>query len=137
MSNINNRILCILNSDSVLSRKGLADYLKKPPNTLSNWLNKNRAIPADCIIPICQYLSVSVTWLLTGEDESADSSYLNADSPTITGEASRLFYTCSQLPDVIKEDCVELINAYSLLNVNGRRECLGFIKGYDAADLAI
>ena len=66
--NITNRIKDLLKNNKSLSQKELATYLQKAPSTISQWLTQNRDIPAECIIPICEYLDCSINWLLTGTE---------------------------------------------------------------------
>lgn len=68
---VSKRVLELLSNDKSLSQKGLAQAIGVAPSTLSNWLLKNRDIPPEKLIPICEYLGISVNTLLTGNEESA------------------------------------------------------------------
>lgn len=72
MSSINKRIHKTIKENKHLTQSGLATHLGKSNSTLSQWLSEDRPIPADCIIPICEYLDVSIIWLLTGNNYSID-----------------------------------------------------------------
>ena len=52
------------------TQKQLSEFIGVPTSTVNNWLKLNRSIPAECIIPICEFLNVSPCYLLTGEDNS-------------------------------------------------------------------
>lgn len=67
---VSERVLELLSKDKSFSQKELAKSIGVAPSTLSNWLLKNRDIPPDKLIPICEYLGVSVNSLLTGNEES-------------------------------------------------------------------
>lgn len=53
-----------------LTQRDLAEHLGVPKTTLNNWLRlKDRSIPAEHIIPICEFLEVSPYYLLTGKEK--------------------------------------------------------------------
>lgn len=99
MSSINERIYEIIRSDKSLTQSGLASYLGKSNSTLSLWFSEGRPIPADCIIPICKYLNVSIMWLLTGSDHS-DNILLDVEN---YDKEEQLLQYFSSLPDNLKE----------------------------------
>ena len=66
---VSKRVLELLSNDKSRSQKELAQAIGVAPSTLSNWLLKNRDIPPDKLIPICEYLGISVNTLLTGNEE--------------------------------------------------------------------
>lgn len=72
--NITERIKNVIKTNEALNQKDLSSYLKKAPSTISQWLTQNRDIPAEYIIPICEYLGCSVNWLLTGTNHATDAS---------------------------------------------------------------
>ena len=67
---IGNRVLHLL-KEKGLKQKDLADYLHTKPSTVNGWKNTNRNPSCDLIIPICEFLGVSVNTLLTGNEEPA------------------------------------------------------------------
>lgn len=105
MSTINERIIHQLKNNKSLNQKGLAEYLGRGTSTISQWLTQGRDIPSDCIIPICEYLQVSIFWLLTGSDVN--------------------------ITDMTTEE-KEWLNLYKDIPISERKECIGFIKGYIA-----
>lgn len=69
---ISKRVLEMLSQDKSLSQKELASAIGVAPSTLSNWLLKDRDIPPNKLIPICEYFGISVNTLLTGIEESSN-----------------------------------------------------------------
>ncbi|MBD5469923.1 MAG: bacteriophage CI repressor [Lachnospiraceae bacterium] len=67
------RIKNLLAANKSFTQKDLAIHLQKAPSTISQWFTKNRELPAECIIPICEFLGCSINWLLTGTDISFES----------------------------------------------------------------
>lgn len=60
-----------------LSKQGktmsdLANYLGTAPSTINGWKQKNRNPSSEIIIPICEFLNVSVMYILTGEPQYED-----------------------------------------------------------------
>lgn len=55
------------------TQKELANHLSIATSTINNWIKLNRSVPAEHIIPICEFLGVTPYYLLTGkEKESCD-----------------------------------------------------------------
>ncbi|MCM1125019.1 MAG: helix-turn-helix domain-containing protein [Lachnospiraceae bacterium] len=107
MSEINKRIYKIIRSDKKLTQSGLASHLGKSSSTLSQWFSEDRPIPADCIIPICEYLNVSIMWLLTGSDYN--SNLLNMKN---YNEEQILLQNFSALPKNVKERVLGYIEGH-------------------------
>ena len=68
---VSKRVLELLSNDRSRSQKELAQSIGVSTSTLNNWLLKDRAIPTEKLIPICEYLGISVNTLLTGNEEPA------------------------------------------------------------------
>ena len=51
-----------------ISQIKLANHIGVPDSTLNGWLKNNRDIPNEYIVPICGFFSVSLYWMLTGEE---------------------------------------------------------------------
>lgn len=64
---IGNRVLDLLNKKG-LKQKDLASYLGTKPSTVNGWREPNRNPSSDLIVRICEFLGVSVNYLLTGSD---------------------------------------------------------------------
>ena len=64
---IGNRIAYALNT-SGKKPADLAKYLETKQSTISGWLHDGKTPAADRIVRICEFLGVSIQWLLTGED---------------------------------------------------------------------
>lgn len=75
MKEINKRIIELLKpKSSPFSQKEMAAAIGVPANTLNSWLKLDRDIPAEKIMPICEYLNISVDYLLA-ETDSIQKSY--------------------------------------------------------------
>lgn len=68
MSQINIRILAIMQKKGI-SQKDLSTATNIPASTINTWLQLNRKIPADSIIPISEFLGISPHYLLTGTEQ--------------------------------------------------------------------
>lgn len=60
-----------------LSKQGktmseLANYLGTAPSTINGWKKENRNPSSEIIIPICEFLNISVMYILTGETQYED-----------------------------------------------------------------
>lgn len=95
------RIKTILTTNKSLNQKDLSAYLKKAPSTISQWITQNRDIPAECIIPICEYLGCSVNWLLSGTDTVH---FLQSDS-----QEQKLINDFRMLPVDAKEELLDIL----------------------------
>lgn len=51
-----------------LKQKELALAISVPTSTINNWIKKSRDIPSQYIIPICEFLKISVPYFLTGKE---------------------------------------------------------------------
>lgn len=62
------RVFWLLSTTKGKSAAGLCKELGLNTSVTTNWKNRGTDPPAKFIIPICEYLGVSVTFLLTGEE---------------------------------------------------------------------
>lgn len=83
---IGNRVLAIL-KEKGLKQKDLAEYLHTGSSTVNGWKSENRNPSSDMIIPICEFLSVSPIFLLTGEE---DNPYTDVSPPDIDPQLLQL-----------------------------------------------
>ncbi len=69
-----------------LKQAQLAEYLKITKSVVTNWKQRGNNPPAEYIVPICEFLNVSVKELLNIDDNSLDDkiikAYHNADIGT-------------------------------------------------------
>lgn len=72
MNPISERIMGIIKSDKTLSQKKMSIATGFSTGTINSWLKRGSAIPADAIMPICDYLSLSPEYVLTGEEKEID-----------------------------------------------------------------
>lgn len=54
-----------------LTQKDLSVHLGIGSSTVNNWLKLDRSIPAEFIIPICEFVGVSPYFLLTGNEKNS------------------------------------------------------------------
>ena len=54
-------------SENNIQQKSLCSAIGVAPSTFNSWLKLNRSIPAEFVIPICEFLNIDVYWLLTGQ----------------------------------------------------------------------
>ena len=67
ISTVTARLFAIL-KEQKKTAKALSRATGIPESTISNWRTKNRDIPADYIIPICEFLGITCEYLLTGNE---------------------------------------------------------------------
>lgn len=83
-----NDILSILASQNK-KQSELCSYLDINTSTMTNWKNRNTDPPAKYIIPICEFLSISPYFLLTGKEKSS-STKLSEDEQELLNNFKRL-----------------------------------------------
>lgn len=83
-----------------LTQKELANHLSIATSIINNWIKLNRSIPAEYIIPICEFLGITPWYLLTGREKGI----------------------CNNTPEQ------ELIESYRKLSEFEKGEVLGDIK---------
>lgn len=86
MMEINDRIQLTL-SDKGITQKALAGKIGVSASTMNNWIKLKRDIPAQYIIPICEFLNISLEYLLTGEECE------KTPSPSLTDDEHELLET--------------------------------------------
>ena len=96
------RVIELLNEKG-LKQADLATYLKTKPSTISGWKLENRNPSAEMILPICEFFSITPTFLLTGKDDK-----------TLSTRESELLNIFRSLPDNLQDECVGLIKGYSM-----------------------
>ena len=52
-----------------LTQKELSNHLSITTSTINHWIKLNRCIPAEYIIPICEFLNITPYYLLTGKEK--------------------------------------------------------------------
>ena len=91
---VGQRIIQIL-KDRGIQQIELARYLGASQSTVNGWNLKNRNPTSEYIIPICEFLKVTPTYLLTGEeDEKTDY--------TASNDERKLLKCYRQLPPELK-----------------------------------
>ena len=62
------RRLEIALKDKDIYKKTAAEHIGVPPTTMQTWFVRGTDFPAQYVIPLCELLEVSPTWLLTGQE---------------------------------------------------------------------
>ncbi len=78
---ISQRIFFLLH-EKHLSQKDLAQYAGLSPAAISGWKTKNTSPSADKLVKICEFLDVSLSYLLTGSDTPVSTSECIMDKST-------------------------------------------------------
>jgi len=88
---VGQRILCILDEkrSQGLTSAGLARHLGTGQSTVSGWKNENRSPSCNYILPICEYLSISASYLLSG-NEAVNQLALKSDEQIIVDRYRQL-----------------------------------------------
>ena len=73
--------------DHQLRKKDLIDGIGVPGSTFHTWIKKDKVPPADDAVKIADKLGVSVTFLVTGDNEQE-----------LTPQEKRLLDLCKELP---------------------------------------
>lgn len=76
---INDRIIEILHKNKDLTQKQLAQSIGVATSTVNNWLKLGRSIPAEFVIPICEFFNISCDFLLTGEEKNREMEFSSND----------------------------------------------------------
>ncbi|MBQ5320295.1 MAG: helix-turn-helix domain-containing protein [Oscillospiraceae bacterium] len=103
MSLINN-ILDIL-KDKHKKQSELCTYLGINTSTMTNWKNRDTDPPAKYIIPICEFLSISPYYLLTGKEKS----------PSLPNDEQELLSYYKKLPEREKQRLIGRASALAEL----------------------
>lgn len=112
MNVINDRIMSVL-ADKRIRQKDLCNAINIPASTLNTWLKQGRSIPSEFLIPICEFLEISVNWLLIGENEISKS----------TVKIQPKIYTDQELTT----DEEVILETYREFDVNTKKEALKFM----------
>ena len=104
-----------------LKATDLANVLHINPSVISTWKTRGKNPPAEYIVCICEFLNVSLQWLLTGEEPKAP-----ICSPwQLTEEQA---HTASiYFPDLTEEQ-VALLNNFEKLDARDKREIKEIIR---------
>ena len=116
LKEINERITNLLSSNSAFSQKDLANYIGKQPSTLSNWLLKDREIPSSYLIPICEYLNVSLNYLLTGSE-------IESSNVTTSASDQEWLDLIHQLPEDVQREYKAEIKGYVKHLIKNPEKC--------------
>ena len=65
---INERMFEVIEQKKIKMNK-LADYLQVSKSVVSTWKNRGTNPPAEYIERICEFLDISIEWLITGKEK--------------------------------------------------------------------
>lgn len=89
---VNERVSSVLKSKKATQRD-LAAEIGVSTSTLNNWLKLGRDIPAQYIVPICEFLNTSPAYLLTGEETK------KSPAPGISENGREMLELYEKLPE--------------------------------------
>lgn len=89
---VNERVSSVLKSKKATQRD-LAAEIGVSTSTLNNWLKLGRDIPAQYIVPICEFLNTSPAYLLTGGETK------KAPAPGISENGREMLELYEKLPE--------------------------------------
>ena len=89
---VNERVSCALIGQKATQRD-LAAAIGVSTSTLNNWLKLGRDIPAQYIVPICEFFDVSLSFLLTGSETE------KAPVPGISENGREMLALYEKLPE--------------------------------------
>ena len=116
------------------TQKEFAQGIGVPTSTVNNWIKLERSIPAERIIPICEFLHITPYYLLTGTDSHPlhDSVTIGNQSPMITNstniEVTGIKHSNSEEP--LSEITGELVNAFDQLPIKEKIRLMNYIYDY-------
>lgn len=76
--NISQNVKQLLESKNQ-TQKALASHLGIATSTINNWIKLDRSIPAEYVIPICEFLEITPYYLLTGNESKLATVEFSAD----------------------------------------------------------
>ena len=99
---VNERVSCALKGQKATQRD-LAAAIGVSTSTLNNWLKLGRDIPAQYIVPICEFFDVSLSFLLTGSETE------KAPVPGISENGREMLALYEKLPE--REQVLEFLRS--------------------------
>lgn len=127
------------------TQKELAESIKVSKSTLNNWLKLGRDIPAQYIVPICEFIGTSVDYMLYGEGDAPHSPtalkedevyllmfYQNYKNGTdYSGFKLEDFFPDAKMPaPEISENGREMLSFFEELPPEQQRELIGEARVY-------
>ena len=104
---ISERLFMLLKSTPGKNQTGLCKVLGLNPNIATNWKQRNTDPPARYIVQICNYLGVSIEYLLTGNENQFDYS--------------------QQLRNTMSDDEMRIVTKYRALDDDGKDAVKGVL----------
>ena len=124
--NINQRIFDLLEQNN-RTQKEFADSIKISQQTVNTWKMRGSSPPVELISSIADFFSVTVEWLLTGEEKASANAY-NVSSVSggavfqDVGNSGTL--TINGSPKELSGEILELIRIYESLDVKSRHKLM-------------
>lgn len=116
---INARLFMLL-ADTHRTQKDLADFIGINERNVASWKQRGSDPPAKLIPKISEFFSVSMEWLLTGEERSHDSFVNNGSVSGNLGPHTGTIIVRNGGEKFLSEECAELVRVYESLDVRQR-----------------
>jgi len=115
-----------------IKQKQLANAVGAAPSTVNNWINLGRSIPAELVIPICEFLKITPYELLTGKEEEKNVGIQNSivnNSSNI--EVTGIKHESNCIKNELSETAAELIRVFEMLPVKEKVRLLNMVYAYE------
>lgn len=120
---INERLFSLL-AERHHSQKALADFIGVNERNIATWKARGSDPPAKLICKIAEFFSVSVEWLLTGEEHPRTSFVNNGSLSGNLGPHTGTIIVRNGGERVLSAECSELLRIYESLGVRERMALL-------------
>jgi len=117
------------------TQKELSEAIGAAKSTINNWIKLGRSIPAEYILPICEFLNISYYQLL-GENEQEFSNKgitIGTQSPTITNSSNVEVNGIKHegLMNELSENEQELLRVFNRLPTKGKIRLMNMVYDYE------
>ena len=126
--NITQRIFHLLNIQNK-KQSELAEYVGISRSAISDWKSKGTTPTAEFLVKICEFLNVSLDYLLTGQERSGTSVHVGGSvsgGSVVQGNHSSVVIRNGK-ERVLSDDAAELLRIYDSLNVKNRHKVLDMV----------
>ena len=120
---INERVFRLLD-ESHRTQKEFSTFIGAGERGVGNWRTRGSDPPAKLIPKISEFFSVSMEWLLTGEERPRDSFVNNGSVAGNLGPHTGTIIVRNGGETFLSEECAELVRVYESLDVRQRIQLL-------------